>query len=113
MLTMAKTTDDKSAIACDLTAIEPKQREQHIATVEKVFAVVQEMRELPNGYAFRLPQEPDMWLKAAEFIAHEQLCCPFFGFALEIEPEGGPLWLKLTGSEDVKQFLKSNFALHC
>lgn len=94
-------------IACNLTAISSEQRGQHIAIAKQVFALVEETQELPNGYAFRLPQEPDMWLKAAEFIANERLCCPFFGFTLELEPEGGPLWLKLTGGEGVKQFLQA------
>lgn len=92
-------------IACDLTAIPAEQREQHPATSEQIFMAVEETRELPNGYAFRL--QPDMWLKAAEFIANERLCCPFLGFTLELEPEGGPLWLKLTGREGVKQFLQA------
>jgi hypothetical protein len=26
-------------------------------------------------------------LKAAEFISLERLCCPFLGFALEVEPD--------------------------
>jgi hypothetical protein len=33
------------------------------------------------------------------------LCCPFFGFALEMEPEGGAVWLSLTGREGVKPFI--------
>ena len=108
---MNKHTEDRPALACDLTALEPVQREQHLATAKQLFAAVQATEELPNGYAFRLPEEPEMWLKAVEFIAHERLCCPFFGFALEIEPEGGPLWLKLTGREGIKPFIQAEFGL--
>lgn len=107
MLTKNESVTEGPAIACDLTAIAPEQRGQHISAMEQLFALVQETRELPNGYAFRLPQEPDMWLRAAELIANERLCCPFFGFALELEPDGGPLWLKLTGGEGVKQFIQT------
>lgn len=103
------TTENETSMACNLTAIPAGQRQQHMATAEQLFAAVQETRELPNGYAFRLPQEPDMWLKAAEFIANERLCCPFFGFGLELEPERGPLWLKLTGGTGVKEFLQREF----
>jgi len=46
-------------------------------------------------------------MKAVEFVANERLCCPFFGLAVEIEPEGGPLWLRLTGRDGVKPFIKA------
>ncbi len=102
---------DEIPIACDLTAIPAEQREHHNATAEQIFASVLETREVPDGYAFHLPEEPGMLLKAAEFINLERLCCPFFNFALEVEPQGGPLWLKLTGGEGVKLFIQSTFTL--
>jgi len=46
-------------------------------------------------------------MQAAEFIAKERLCCPFFGFAIEIEPEQGALWLSLTGRQRVKPFIRA------
>jgi len=110
MLLKDQNSENGPVIACDLTAIPAEQREQHNATAEQLFAAVTEIRELPNGYAFRLPEAPGTLLKAAEFVNLERLCCPFFSFTLEIEPQGGPLWLKLTGPEGVKQFLRSEFA---
>jgi hypothetical protein len=72
-----------------------------------VFAAVTEVRELPNGYAFHLPNASEMLRKLGDFIALEQLCCPFFGFTLEVEREGGALWLQLTGHEGVKPFIQA------
>jgi hypothetical protein len=95
----------ESPFACVMEAIEPSQRQQHIVTAKFVFAAVTEVRELPNGYAFHLPSESEMLRKVGEFIALEQLCCPFFGFRLEIEREGGAVWLQLTGREGVKPFI--------
>ena len=105
-------TDDEptgraSPFACVMQAIEPGRRRQHIATTRLLFSAVKSIRELPDGYAFHLPDESDTLLKAAEFIALERLCCPFFGFALEVEPEGGPVWLRLTGREGVKPFIRA------
>jgi hypothetical protein len=94
-------------LACNLTAIPAEKRDQHQAAAEQIFRAVRETRELPSGYAFRLPEEPEMLFKAAEFVTLERLCCPFFGFTLEFEPEGGPLWLKLTGGDGVKQYLQA------
>lgn len=99
-----------SPFACVMEAIEPSKRQQHISTAKHLFGSVQDVRELPNGYAFRLSDESEMMIKAAEFISLERLCCPFFGFALEVEPEGGTVWLHLTGREGVKPFIRAEIA---
>jgi hypothetical protein len=99
-------TVKESPIACDMSAIEPALRAVHIARGGRVFRAAEEIREMPDGYAFRLPNESDTLLKAAEFVALERLCCPFLGFALEVAPEGGPVWLRLTGREGVKAFIR-------
>jgi hypothetical protein len=95
------------AIACDLSAIPTEQRGQHFATVAELFGAALEIRELADGIALRLPPETPMLYKAVEFIARERLCCPFYNFALEIEPYGGAFWLRLTGCEGVKELLMS------
>lgn len=96
----------ESPIACDMSAIEPGLRAGHVTTGEQLFRAMGEIRELPDGYAFRLPAGTEILLKTAEFISLERLCCPFLGFALEVEPEGGPVWLRLTGREGVKAFIR-------
>jgi hypothetical protein len=106
---MANDADVKreSPFACNMHAIEPAMRPKHLETAGALFRAVKSIRELPNGYAFQLPNESDLLLKVAEFISLERLCCPFFGFTLEIEPEGGSLWLQLTGREGVKPFIRA------
>src|SRR5688572_13161121 len=111
---MSNSTDGRieSPFACDMTAIEVSQRGRHIATIDELFRAVEEIRELSNGYAFRLPNESDVLVKAAKFIALERVCCPFFGFTLEAEPEVGSLWLSLTGREGVKPFILAEIGDH-
>lgn len=96
---------EESPFACVMTAIAPEQRSAHIATIEKLFASVRSTRELPDGYAFELSNESDVLLTAVGFIVNERLCCPFFDFALEIQREGGLVWLSLTGRDGVKPFI--------
>jgi hypothetical protein len=96
----------ESPLACDTSAIEPGLREQHMATGRELFRAVTEILELPDGYAFRLIGETDSLVKAAEFISLEKLCCPFLGFVIEVKPEGGPVWLRMTGREGVKAFIR-------
>lgn len=95
----------ESPFACDLTAIPAAQREAHLQSIATLFRIVESVDELPNGYSFRLPNQPDVLRTATEFIGRERSCCPFFGFVLEIESEGGPIWLSLTGREGVKPFI--------
>ena len=101
-----------SPFACDMSAIEAGRRGEHAAAMDELFRTVTEIRELPNGYSFRLPNESDVLLKAAEFISLERLCCPFFGFALEVAPEGGSVWLSLTGRDGVKPFIRAELGNH-
>jgi hypothetical protein len=105
-------TEKESPFACDMTAIAADQRSAHLTTINKLFRAVQSVRELPNGYSFRLRNETKLLLTVAEFIALERLCCPFFGFALEIEREGGAVWLSLTGREGVKPFIMAEIGHH-
>lgn len=99
-----------SPFICNLNAIDPDRRARHADATAELFQSVQVVHELPDGYAFRFPNEIRLLRKAVDFITDEKLCCPFFGFTLKIEPEGGPLWLYLTGREGVKPFIRAEMA---
>ena len=87
-------------IACDLTALSAEQRSAHLALVAQLFgSLVREIRELPDGYAYRFDGEH--YQLAAEFIANERLCCPFLTFGLDVSPQRGPVWLRMTGEGEV------------
>jgi hypothetical protein len=73
MMTNEVHVERESPFACVMDAIEPSKRQQHIATAKFVFAAVNEVRELPNGYAFQLPHASEMPRKVGDFIALEQL----------------------------------------
>jgi hypothetical protein len=94
------------AIACDMTALNAAQRERQQALMKSFHALIQETQETDDGYAFRLAADTETILFAAEFITIERLCCPFFNFALEVGPPDAPLWLKISGREGVKEFIK-------
>jgi hypothetical protein len=96
-------------IACDLTAIDAVEREQHILTAKELFSRVVEVTSLADGYAFRLPVDNLTLRSAALWLANERLCCPFFTFSLKVEAQSAALWLALTGSDDVKTFIHAEF----
>ncbi|MBK8135583.1 MAG: hypothetical protein IPK52_07070 [Chloroflexi bacterium] len=91
--------------ACDISALTPDQREHHGVTSKALFAGIQEVRETSNGYAFRVSSESATLTKLADFITFERLCCPFFAFNVEVEPQSGPVWIGLSGDEGVKAFI--------
>lgn len=93
-------------------AIPLESRAGHQANTEQLFNLVLEVQELTNGYRFRLPGKTDVWKAASEFVNLERLCCPFFAFQLEIESQGGPIYLTLTGQEGVKPFIMAEIGDH-
>ena len=103
-------TEKESPLACDMTAIPAQQRQVHVATSRDVFARIAEFRELANGYEFRLTDGPELMLRLAEFVSLEKLCCPFLNFAIEVAAEGGPVWLRLSGREGVKAFIREEIS---
>jgi len=97
-------------IACDMGVLSSAQREVHLATSRELFSKVQAISELVDGYEFRLSDLPDVVLKVAEFVTLEKLCCPFLNFAIEVEAEGGPVTLRLTGREGIKAFVREEIS---
>jgi hypothetical protein len=96
-------------IACDLSAIPPVVREEHILAVPQLFSTAEEVIELVDGYAIRFANAPGRFMSIAKFVENERLCCPFFKFVIELEPNHGAIWLRLTGAEDVKGILQPLF----
>ncbi len=94
-------------IACNPGAIDPAEREAHGALAKEIFSssTILEVRELANGYGFRLPLETPMLYKAAAFIANDRLCCPFFTFTLVV---GEQLWLEISGTQAVKDLIRAD-----
>lgn len=96
--------------ACDMTAIPAAERGTHQELIRRLMSeVVRDIRELPDGLAFRFPAEE--YDAVTRFVARERLCCPFLSFALDVTPERGPLWLRLTGAEGVKDFIRAELRL--
>ena len=97
-------------IACDPSALTAEDYERWMGEIGKqLYGAIQEIQELPNGYAFRLPTTSEMLRLVAEDLNMERLCCPFVRYTLEIEPNQGPFWLRFTGDEGVKEFLRIAF----
>ncbi len=98
--------------AFDPSALSPQARSRHFDELDPALrALKKSVRELTDGFEFEFPSGAATFQLASEWIAGERLCCPFFEIDLRIEPEGGSLWLRLTGREGVKQFIRADLAL--
>jgi len=99
---------EEFALACDLGAIKSADRLTHFARAERLLSeALQERQELTDGYALRYHAEEYADLVA--FIGNERLCCPFFRFTLELAPAQGPIWLRISGGDGVKEYFRSLF----
>jgi len=106
-----KKSEQKYPFACNMLALKTEERKRHIEVTKRLRGATKEERELPDGYGFRfLPDQPTILL-VSEFIARERLCCPFFTFEMVVEPEDGPLWMRLRGAEGVKDFIRAEFGM--
>jgi hypothetical protein len=103
--------NQESPFACVMTDLTPEQKARTFELLDQLKAKITEVKELPNGYAFRYQMDSEIFRNAAEFITYEHRCCPFFDFDLLLEREGGDMWLQLTGREGVKGFIRVEFSL--
>jgi hypothetical protein len=98
-------------LACDRLALSPEARKRHFEELGPALCRLKKReRELPNGYEFQFPADSKTLAIVTEWAAGERLCCPFFDIQLRMEPDRGPLWLRLTGKKGVKEFLRTDMA---
>ena len=99
----------QSPFACNMEALSLNERPLHIALIKELFQIVQSVSELNDGYAFELPNTPEMLDMVTRFISKERFCCPFFGFAIVMEPESTKMWLQIKGRDGIKPFIRAEF----
>jgi hypothetical protein len=107
-------------LACNVNALNASERDRHHTLSEKLRRAVVGQAELANGYELaldptRLPLDsqgsPFCVVEVAQWVDLEARCCPFLDFGIDVRGKGGILKLRLTGGENVKTFLKTEFSL--
>lgn len=104
---MELTADDTSLpVACRPGALSKDDRERSRILRESVSKSITRKTELPSGYSFRLPADPGVFRRAAEWITLERRCCPFLTFDLRWGPgDDTPPSLAIMGPTGTKDFL--------
>jgi hypothetical protein len=93
----------KPPVYCTLNPSALKARRENLshALVHRADA----LRKLPDGYVLRFKAEDDILALIARAVDAERQCCRFLRFTVTVEPDGGPVSLKLTGPAGTPEFL--------
>ena len=105
------TTDVHGKFYCNIKALTPEERERHHALTQKLIASRSATVETEKGYELQYSAEKISVAELAQWVVTESKCCPFFDFHIDLEEQGKLICLRLTGSEGVKAFIKSEFQL--
>jgi hypothetical protein len=97
---------------CNLQALSSAERTEHHALTASLADAISKTRELADGYAFELDGNRLSIQELVQWTGFERRCCPFFDFNLEWARDGGPVTLRLTGREGVKEFIRAEFTRH-
>ena len=97
-------------LVCSPSAIPPGERARHFARGRELLEVqATERADITGGYAFRFA--PTLLLEVVRFVDNERQCCPFITFVLQMDPDNGPLWLRMTGPAGTREVLQAELSL--
>ena len=96
-------------LACNIQAIGAVQRPRYHDLVSRLRAAIRDRRELPDGYEYSLDSAKIKLPEVSEWIAMEQLCCPFLIF--QVEGAGEASRLTMRGPDGVKPLLREEFPI--
>ena len=90
-------------IVCTLSEEQLQQRRRELLNHVKTSTV--SARELPDGYAYELPPDPEILAMLARLIAVEHDCCRFLTFRISIEAGKDVAVFEVTGAPEAKSVI--------
>jgi hypothetical protein len=100
------TLDSAVVLACDTHTLDPITRTRHFIWIRyQLPRLVREVTDLPDGFGLKF-SAADLG-SVVTFMDRERRCCPFLRFELTLLPGEEVFWLRLTGPEGVKRFLRA------
>jgi hypothetical protein len=94
---------------CNIKALSSKERARHRELTEKLLSARNETIETEKGYEFQYSPEKISIAEVGEWVVLESKCCSFFDFHIDLENRARLVCLRLTGSEGIKAFIRSEF----
>lgn len=96
---------------CNIKALTPAERTRLKELGEKMAVARTATVETPKGYEFQYSPAKISLGEVAEWAATESKCCSFYDFHIDLEEQGKVICLRLTGSQGIKAFIRSEFKL--
>ena len=96
-------------LSCDLSALSLAQRKRHSELIRYVLSEPLSLKELAEGYELSFKNEAEVFLKIAEWVVLERVCCPFLSFSLPLDRGDGPIRVLITGPAGTKDVLKAAY----
>jgi hypothetical protein len=90
-------------IACELTPAELDARREGL--LPGLLEKAEERMSLSNGLRFSFAPSSEFLTAVIQTIDAERQCCKFLKFELTVEPDGGQMWLEITGPRGTAEFL--------
>jgi hypothetical protein len=103
------TTNAEGKFHCNIKALTPAEWARHRELGEKMKVARTAIVETEKGYELQFSPDKISVGEVAEWVVAESKCCPFFDFHIDLENRGTLVCLRLTGSEGVKAFIRSEF----
>ena len=97
-------TTAKPRVACSLS--EEAQRLRLAELREGMLRLIHEVRELPDGLAFRFDRTPQAEEEVRAFIDFELGCCSFARYEVRRD-EAAALWLEIRGPDGTRDLLEA------
>ena len=67
----------------------------------------EDQQDLPEGRRLRFSADDDVLAAIVNTVNAERQCCRFLRFQITVEPDGGPIWLELSGPAGTQDFLSA------
>lgn len=90
-------------IVCTLSPDALRTRREGLLSV--LVRQAESREELSDGLRLRFPPTADVLSTIVRTVEAERHCCRFLRFAVTIEPDGGPIFLELSGPPGSREFL--------
>lgn len=81
-----------------------REREE---ALQRVRTRIREVRSLENGYALRFAADDETLREIARMIEIERICTPSVRMTLTIAPDRGPVWLEVSGPDEIDSLLEA------
>ena len=90
-------------VACTLTP--EALRARRAGLLSDLVGRAEGREDLPEGLRLRFAPTAETLATIARAVEAERRCCRFLRFGITVEPDGGPVFLELTGPPGTGEFI--------